>query len=42
MLGNNDAIATIAVTDLQAGRTFYGDMLGLQEQTGSDNPEVIT
>jgi catechol 2,3-dioxygenase-like lactoylglutathione lyase family enzyme len=42
MLGDNDAMATIAVKDLQAARTFYGDMLGLQEQTGSDNPEVIT
>jgi catechol 2,3-dioxygenase-like lactoylglutathione lyase family enzyme len=42
MLGDNDAIATIAVKDLQAARAFYGDVLGLREQTGSDNPEVIT
>ena len=42
MLGDNDAIATIAVKNLQAARTFYGDVLGLQEQPGSDNPEVIT
>ena len=42
MLGNNDAIATIAVKDLQAARTFYGDTLGLKEHTGSDNPEVVT
>jgi catechol 2,3-dioxygenase-like lactoylglutathione lyase family enzyme len=42
VLGDTDAIATIAVKDLQAARTFYGDMLGLQQQTGSDNPEAIT
>jgi catechol 2,3-dioxygenase-like lactoylglutathione lyase family enzyme len=42
MLGDNDAIATIAVKDLQAARRFYGDMLGLRERAGSDNPEVIT
>ena len=41
MLGDNDAIATIAVKDLRAARTFYGDKLGLTE-TGSDNPQVIT
>jgi catechol 2,3-dioxygenase-like lactoylglutathione lyase family enzyme len=41
MLGDNDAIATIAVKDLRAARTFYGDTLGLREQAGSDNPEVI-
>lgn len=42
MLGDNDAIATIAVKDLRAARTFYGNVLGLNEQTGSDNPEVVT
>lgn len=42
MLADNNAIATIAVKDLQAARKFYGDMLGLKEQTGSDNPQVIT
>lgn len=42
MLGDNDAIATVAVMDLQAARTFYGGALGLKEQSGSDNPEVIT
>ena len=42
MLGDNNAIATIAVKDLQAARRFYGDVLGLKEQAGSDNPQVIT
>jgi catechol 2,3-dioxygenase-like lactoylglutathione lyase family enzyme len=42
MLKDNDAIATIAVKDLQAARTFYGGTLGLHERAGSDNPEVIT
>ena len=42
MLADNDAIATIAVKDLQAARAFYGDALGLRERAGSDNPEVIT
>lgn len=41
MLGDNDAISTVAVRDLQAARTFYGDVLGLAEQAGSDNPEVL-
>ncbi len=42
MLGDSDAIATIAIKDLHAARTFYGDVLGLKEQPRSDNPEVIT
>lgn len=42
MLGDNDAIATVAVMDLEAARTFYGETLGLKEQSGSDNPEVMT
>jgi catechol 2,3-dioxygenase-like lactoylglutathione lyase family enzyme len=29
MLGNNDAIATVAVRDLEAARAFYQDTLGL-------------
>ena len=41
MVGDNDAMATIAVKDLRAARTFYGDTLGLTEQTGSDNPDVV-
>jgi catechol 2,3-dioxygenase-like lactoylglutathione lyase family enzyme len=42
MLADNDAIATVAVMDLQTARSFYGDALGLRERAGSDNPEVIT
>jgi catechol 2,3-dioxygenase-like lactoylglutathione lyase family enzyme len=42
MLADSDAIATIAIKDLRAARTFYGDTLGLRERSGSDNPEVIT
>jgi len=42
MLGDNDAVATIAVKDLAAARKFYGGQLGLREVPGSDNPEVIT
>ncbi|WP_338760767.1 VOC family protein [Massilia sp. METH4] len=37
MLANTEAMATIAVRDLAAARTFYGDTLGLQESaTGGD------
>lgn len=42
MLGDADAMATVAVMDLQAARSFYGNTLGLKEQPGSDNPEVVT
>jgi catechol 2,3-dioxygenase-like lactoylglutathione lyase family enzyme len=41
MLRDHAAFATIAVKDLDAARTFYGDTLGLEEQTGSGNPEVV-
>ena len=41
MLADNDAIATIAVKDLQTGRTFYGDTLGLRELAEPENPEVL-
>jgi len=30
MLGENSVMATLAVTDLEAARTFYGDTLGLK------------
>lgn len=40
MLKDHAAIATIAVKDLAAARRFYGDVLGLPEDAGSDNPEV--
>jgi catechol 2,3-dioxygenase-like lactoylglutathione lyase family enzyme len=42
MLADSNAIATIAVKDLDAARTFYGDVLGLKERAPSDNPEVLT
>ena len=42
MLKDNDAIATIAVKDLKAARTFYTDKLGLREQSGSEDRQVIT
>ena len=30
MLGDNDAVATVAVRDLTAAKKFYGDTLGLK------------
>jgi catechol 2,3-dioxygenase-like lactoylglutathione lyase family enzyme len=41
MLADSDAIATIAVKDLQTGRTFYGHTLGLRELAEPENPEVL-
>jgi catechol 2,3-dioxygenase-like lactoylglutathione lyase family enzyme len=41
MLADYDAIATIAVKDLQTGRKFYGDALGLREVAEPEIPEVI-
>jgi catechol 2,3-dioxygenase-like lactoylglutathione lyase family enzyme len=41
MLGNIDAIANLAVKDLDAARTFYEGTLGL-EPIGSEGDEVIT
>ncbi|MBV8298677.1 MAG: VOC family protein [Candidatus Eremiobacteraeota bacterium] len=41
MLANKDAIATIAVRDLERGREFYGNALGLRELTEPENPDVI-
>lgn len=34
MLRDHDAMATVAVSDLAAARTFYGEKLGLEERTG--------
>jgi len=34
MLGDNDAMATIAVSDLASATRFYGDTLGLQPGEG--------
>jgi catechol 2,3-dioxygenase-like lactoylglutathione lyase family enzyme len=42
MLADIDAIATIAVKDLNAARRFYGGTLGLREQPGADDSAVIT
>ena len=36
MLGDNDALATIAVKDIQAARKFYEDTLGLTPSGNSD------
>ena len=41
MLGNKDAMATIAVRDLNAAKKFYEDTLGL-ELTGAQEPEALT
>jgi catechol 2,3-dioxygenase-like lactoylglutathione lyase family enzyme len=38
MLGENEAVATVAVKDLEAARRFYEGTLGLK-RTGDDNPE---
>lgn len=42
MLGENDAMATIAVADIERARSFYSGKLGLKELPGSPNPDVIT
>jgi catechol 2,3-dioxygenase-like lactoylglutathione lyase family enzyme len=38
MLKDRDAVATVAVKDLEAARRFYRDTLGLKP-TGDDDPE---
>lgn len=40
MLGNKDAIANIAVKDLETARRFYEDTLGLKP-VGAEGEEVI-
>ncbi len=40
MLGDNAAIATVAVTDMEKAREFYRDALGLK--LVDDRPEVMT
>jgi catechol 2,3-dioxygenase-like lactoylglutathione lyase family enzyme len=40
MLGNVDAVANLAVKDLEASRKFYQDTLGLQ-QVGSEGEELL-
>ena len=42
MLTNIDAIATVGVRDIAAAQTFYGGVLGLQEDSEhSHYPEVV-
>lgn len=41
MLANNEAMATIAVSDLARAHDFYGGTLGLQEN-GREGEEAIT
>ncbi len=41
MLGNTDALATIAVKDLKAAKKFYEGKLGLKP-AGNDQPGVLT
>ena len=42
MLGDNDAIATIAVKDLKAAKKFYEGTLGLKaDSTRGGEPEVL-
>jgi catechol 2,3-dioxygenase-like lactoylglutathione lyase family enzyme len=41
MLASRDAMATIAVTDLEAAKRFYGGTLGLKK-AGQENGEVAT
>jgi catechol 2,3-dioxygenase-like lactoylglutathione lyase family enzyme len=38
MLGDHEAVATVAVKDLEAARRFYEGTLGLK-RTSDDNPE---
>ena len=37
MLGNKDAAAVVAVKDIEAGKKFYGEVLGLKK-TETDDP----
>ena len=41
MLGDNEAVATVAVKDLEVARKFYEGKLGLK-QAGTQDSEVIT
>lgn len=42
MLGNRDAIATVAVKDLGAARRFYEDKLGMKPIQAEEGHGVIT
>ena len=41
MLGNTDAVASLAVKDLAVARQFYTGILGLTE-SGGDGEELLT
>jgi catechol 2,3-dioxygenase-like lactoylglutathione lyase family enzyme len=41
MLGNKDAVANIAVRNLDAAKTFYKDTLGLTPIDGQDNEVIV-
>ena len=41
MLGDRDAIATVAVKDLEAAKGFYSGKLGLEENS-AEEPEVLS
>ena len=42
MLANTDAIATVGVRDIAAARTFYGEVLELQEESArSHYPDFL-
>jgi catechol 2,3-dioxygenase-like lactoylglutathione lyase family enzyme len=41
MLGDKEAIATVAVKDLQVAKKFYEGVMGLKP-VGPDNPEALT
>lgn len=42
MLGNKDAVATVAVKDLNAAKRFYEDQLGLKSILAEDQEGVVT
>ncbi|QBE66930.1 VOC family protein [Pseudoduganella lutea] len=42
MLANTEVMATIAVRDIAAAREFYGNVLGLQENPGGGEEEVVS
>jgi catechol 2,3-dioxygenase-like lactoylglutathione lyase family enzyme len=41
MLGNKDAVATIAVKDLAAARKFYAGTLGLKQIDSTDEEVIV-
>lgn len=42
MLGNKDAVATVAVKDIATARRFYEDKLGLEPVESDDGSGVVT